>query len=68
MFEPIFPDAEYIEFYNRSTSSFDLSGWRINGLDYTFPAGSFIAPGSFLVFGEGPRGVCRRLRREHSGA
>jgi hypothetical protein len=45
MFEPIFPDAEYIEFYNRSTSSFDLNGWRINGLDYTFPRAASSRPG-----------------------
>ena len=44
------PDAEYIEFYNSHTNyTFDLSGWRVNGVDYTFPPGSFFPPRSFLV-------------------
>jgi len=46
MFDPAVQGAEYIELYNRSTSTaFDLSGWQVNGLDYTFPAGSFIRRG-----------------------
>jgi len=50
MFAPRIADAEYVELFNASTSAtFDLSGWRINGLDYTFPTGSRIAPRGFLV-------------------
>jgi hypothetical protein len=50
MFSSQVPGAEYIELFNRSAGfTFDLSGWRINGLDYTFPPGSFIGPRSFLV-------------------
>jgi len=50
MFSSLVPGAEYIELFNRSQGfTFDLSGWRINGLDYTFPEGSLIAPRSFLV-------------------
>src|SRR6266542_2466155 len=50
MAHPAFADAEYVELFNTSTNfAFDLGGWRFNGLDYTFPAGSFIAPGGFLV-------------------
>ncbi|HON09110.1 MAG TPA: lamin tail domain-containing protein, partial [Verrucomicrobiota bacterium] len=29
--------------------AFDMSGWRINGLGYIFPSGSFIRPNSYLV-------------------
>lgn len=44
------PDAEFIELHNTSrTSSFDLSGYRLNGVDFTFPPGSIIAPSGFLV-------------------
>lgn len=44
------PDAEYVELFNRSTSTaFDLSGWTLNGLDYTFPAGSVLLPQKYLV-------------------
>lgn len=47
---PATADAEFIELFNRSTSySFDLSGWRINGLDYTFPSGSVLTNQQLLV-------------------
>ncbi|MCX8157923.1 MAG: lamin tail domain-containing protein [Verrucomicrobiae bacterium] len=50
MAQPLQPGAEYVELFNRSvTTSFDMSGWRINGLDYTFPPGSYLAPRSYLV-------------------
>jgi hypothetical protein len=44
------PDAEYVELFNRSTNTmYDLSGWRINGLGYTFPVGSTLAPRGYLL-------------------
>lgn len=47
---PAVPDAEYVELYNTSTNvAFDLSGWIFNGVDYTFPAGSYLGPRSCLV-------------------
>ncbi len=50
MFHPQWPEAEYVELFNTSaTQAFDLSGWRFNGLDYTFPNGAIIAPRGFLV-------------------
>ena len=50
MFAPSLPDAEYVELFNTSSNqTFDLSGWEFNGLGYTFPGGSFIAPRSHLV-------------------
>jgi hypothetical protein len=50
MYNPAFPDAAFIELFNTSaTTSFDLSGWRINGLDYTFPPGSVITNRQYLV-------------------
>jgi hypothetical protein len=50
MFRGAVEDSEYIEFYNGATNTtFDLSNWRVNGLDYTFPEGSTIGPRSFLV-------------------
>ncbi len=50
MFHGLAENSEYIEFYNRATNTmFDLSGWRVNGLDYTFPEGSVLAARSFLV-------------------
>ena len=50
MFNPAWPDAAYVELLNTSPSTaFDLSGWRINGLDYTFPFGSYLTGGQYLV-------------------
>jgi len=50
MYNPSMPGAQYVELYNASSSvAFDLSGWQLQGLSYTFPPGSLIAPNSYLV-------------------
>jgi concanavalin A-like lectin/glucanase superfamily protein/lamin tail-like protein/CotH protein/Ig-like domain-containing protein len=50
LYRPTVAGAEYVELYNNSsTLTFDLSGLQFNGLSYTFPAGSLIAPNGFLV-------------------
>ncbi len=50
MVNPPLADTEYVELFNRSTNNlFDLSGWQVNGLGYTFPPGSTIAPTNYLV-------------------
>src|SRR5947208_8036322 len=50
MYAPAITGAEFVELYNNSPDfTFDLSNFRFNGLDYTFPAGSMIAPNSFVV-------------------
>jgi len=50
MFNALVPGAEFVELYNRSASfTFDIGGWQVNGLDYTFPEGATIGPRSFLV-------------------
>lgn len=50
MYNALAPDAEYIEIYNpHPTYTFDLSGYRLRGADFTFPAGAFIKPNSYLV-------------------
>ncbi|NGO38758.1 hypothetical protein G4L39_05030 [Limisphaera ngatamarikiensis] len=50
LYRPRLPGASFVELFNRSPNqAFDLSGWRINGLDYTFPGGTFIAPQGYLV-------------------
>jgi len=40
---------EFIELYNNGTATVDLGGWSFSGVTYTFPAGSFIAPGEYRV-------------------
>jgi len=50
MFDPVVPGASYVELFNSADSyAFDLSGWRLDGLSYTFPPGSFIGPRQYLV-------------------
>jgi len=53
MYNPVVAGASYVELGNISPSfAFDLSGWRLHGLNYTFPTGSFIPPGGFLVLAQ----------------
>ena len=50
MFNPGLPGAEYVELFNISSNySYNLSGWNLNGLAYTFPEGTLLNPRSFLV-------------------
>jgi hypothetical protein len=55
MYNPTTPEASYVEIYNRAADfAFDLSGWRINGLDFTFPSGTYINNGGFVVVAKNP--------------
>ncbi len=50
MFNAAVSEGEYVELFNRSTSTaFDLSGWIVNGMGYTFPPGSVLLPQKYLV-------------------
>ena len=41
---------EYIELYNNSAATVDLSGWNFTqGFVFTFPAGSSIAAGQYIT-------------------
>jgi hypothetical protein len=49
-YNPIAANASFIELYNRSTTTpFDLSGFRLDGVGYTFPDGALIAPNTYLL-------------------
>jgi len=49
-YNPLVPGTEFVELHNTSrTTSYDLSGYRLNGIDFTFPQGTVIAPSGFLV-------------------
>ena len=42
--------GEFIELYNRGATSVDLSGWRLaEGVSFTIPAGTTLAPDGYLV-------------------
>jgi hypothetical protein len=50
MWNPSVPNAQYVELVNNSTNfTFDLSGWQLQGLSYTFPSGALLPPSGFLV-------------------
>ncbi len=50
MYAPATNNAQFVELYNNSTNAtFDLSGWRLQALSYTFPNGSLLAPTNYLV-------------------
>jgi hypothetical protein len=50
MYNPPVAGAQYIELYNASSgSTYDLSGWQLQGVGYTFPPGSVIGPNAYLV-------------------
>jgi Lamin Tail Domain/CotH kinase protein/Putative Ig domain len=50
MYHPVMAGAEYVELYNTSaTHAFDLSGWRLNGVGFTFENGTVFEPDRYLV-------------------
>ena len=50
MYHPRVAGAEFVELFNTSSNTaFNLGGWRFNGIGYTFPPGSFLAPRSYLL-------------------
>ncbi|MGO8701105.1 MAG: lamin tail domain-containing protein [Limisphaerales bacterium] len=50
MWNPSNSGAQFVELCNNSTTAtYDLSGWQLQGLSYTFPRGSLLPPLGFLV-------------------
>lgn len=50
MYNPTLPGASFIELYNpSSTTTVDLSDWRILGISYKFHKGTLLLPKSYLV-------------------
>jgi len=46
---------EYVELHNPGTQPADLSGWRLSGgISFTFPAGTLMQTGQFLVVAKYP--------------
>lgn len=51
-------NLEYIELYNRGSTTVDLSGWRFSrGVEYNFPAGVSMTPGAYLVVASNPERI-----------
>ncbi|MEO0404508.1 MAG: lamin tail domain-containing protein, partial [Bacteroidota bacterium] len=51
-----FPDTgvEFLEIYNNDAVSVDLSDWTLNGVTFTFAAGTMIAPDEYMVIALDP--------------
>ncbi|MCP4846521.1 MAG: hypothetical protein GY899_01060 [Verrucomicrobiaceae bacterium] len=47
-------EGEWLEFFNQMGIKVDLSGWKIDGIGYTFPSGTILDPGSYLVVAKSP--------------
>ncbi len=48
-------DEEFVELFNYGSTEVDLSGWQFaDGIDYTFPPGSRIAAGGYLIVAARP--------------
>ena len=53
MYNPVRDRAEFIEIHNVSaTDTFDLGGWRLDGVSFTFDAGTVLTPGAYCVVAE----------------
>jgi hypothetical protein len=52
---------EWVELYNRSAGPVDLGGWRLNdAIGYTFPAGTTLGAGEYLVVAKDAATVAAR--------
>lgn len=50
LYDPQIPETEFVEIHNRSAhATFDLTGYRLRGVDFDFPAGTLIEPGGYWL-------------------
>jgi spore coat protein CotH len=52
-------ELQWIELHNTADQPVDLAGWSIKELAYTFPKGTSIAPGGYLVLAHDPRSFAK---------
>src|SRR2546422_9200732 len=61
------PGDEFVELLTRGALQVDLSGWRLDGgLVFSFPPGTLIQGGSFLVLSPDPARTARRYGLERA--
>lgn len=59
---PLTPGTAFVELLNTSTNtSFDLTGWRFEGLGYAFPSGTVMAPRAHLTLVADPFAFSQRF-------
>src|SRR5512133_4157437 len=57
--------VEFVELYNFGTTDVDLSGWSfIEGVFYTFPAGTTMPAGGYVVVAQNPDQVKTKFGTE----
>ncbi|MEN9678735.1 MAG: hypothetical protein RIS76_4631 [Verrucomicrobiota bacterium] len=55
--------VEFVELFNTGPNAVELSGWRFDdGIFFTFPAGTRMEPGQFLVVAGDPAAVAAKFR------
>jgi hypothetical protein len=47
-------DGEWVELFNQMGIKSDISGWHIKGINYTFPQGTVVDPGGYIVVAKNP--------------
>ena len=58
--------SEWIEFYNQMAVDMDLSGWSVlGGISYTFPQGTVLQGGSYLVLAAVPDDLKELAQLDH---
>ncbi|HON07514.1 MAG TPA: lamin tail domain-containing protein, partial [Verrucomicrobiota bacterium] len=59
--------VEFIELYNKSTNTVNIGGWYFSdGVQYTFPSGTTIAPRGYVVIAQNPTAL--KTKYGYSGA
>jgi hypothetical protein len=54
--------VEFIELFNAGSTAVNLGGWRFSdGVNYTFPAGTMITAGGYMVVGESPSALASKF-------
>src|SRR5476651_2404420 len=70
MYDPISgnDDDQYVELYNRSTNTVDLSGWQLSdAVSYTIPAGTLLATNGYLVVARNTANLFSKYPNLNSG-
>ncbi len=57
---PLEREGEFIELFHRGSVPLDISGFRFTkGIEFTFPGGTIVAPGDFVVIAKQPENLER---------
>ncbi len=56
-------NGEWVEVFNQMGIKVDVSGWRIDGIGYTFPPNTILDPGAYAVVAKSPAAISRRTRQ-----